>query len=51
MTKQENKVLKASAELWNQFLKLPVQYKDDQNDFRFHLHALQNIILARKNKK
>lgn len=48
MTKKENNLLNLTAKTWNAFLKLPVYNGDDLNDFRFHIHALQNIILARK---
>lgn len=48
MTDQENKVLDLSAQLWNEFVKLPVMHADDNNDFRFHIHALQNMIYARE---
>lgn len=32
----------------NEFLKLPVMHEDDNNEFRYSIHALQNIILARE---
>ena len=48
MTDQEIKVLDVSADLWNEFLKLPSMHPDDQNEFRLNLHALQNIIYARE---
>jgi hypothetical protein len=47
MDEAEKRVLDLSGDLWNRFLQLPVQHPDDQNEFRHHLHALQNIILAR----
>lgn len=48
MTPQELKVIEQTKEAWNAFIELPVQHQDDYNDFRFHIHALQNIILARE---
>lgn len=48
MTDQEKKVLELTKDVWNDFLKLPEQHKDDEHDFRFHIHALQNIVLARE---
>lgn len=50
MTEQEQKVLDLSASLWNSFIKLNEQdfvHPDEVNEFRFHIHALQNMILAR----
>lgn len=47
MTEQELDVLEKSRELWDEFLKLPVIHPDDQNEFRLHLHAIQNIVMAR----
>lgn len=44
---KERAVLNITADLWNAFLELKVMHNDDQEDFRFHLHALQNIIYSR----
>ena len=51
MTPQENKVLDISADLWNEFVKLPMLHKDDNNEFRFHIHAIQNMIMARPQQR
>lgn len=48
MTDQEKKVLELTKDVWNTFLELPEQHEDDEHDFRFHIHALQNIVLARE---
>jgi hypothetical protein len=48
MTDLEFKAINATKEVWNAFLLLPVVHPDDQNDFRHHVHALQNIILSRE---
>lgn len=48
MTPQEIKALDSTKEAWVAFMQLPVMHTDDQNDFRYHIHALQNIILARE---
>jgi hypothetical protein len=48
MTQEEVKVLHYLKETWNEFNKLPKVHNDDINDFRHHIHALQNIILARE---
>jgi len=52
MTKQDE-TLKISADLWNSFLEIPKEeiHQDDTNDFRFHIHALQNILYTQKYKK
>ena len=51
MTKKETIVLTNLAKAWNTFLKLKVLHADDMNDFRFHIHGAQNIILARRSLK
>lgn len=43
----EVNVLNLSADLWNEYIKLPKLHEDDLPDFKLHLHALQRIILAR----
>jgi len=52
MSKQKE-VLEMSAKLWNLFLEIPEEEKhsDDTNDFRFHIHAIQNILFAQEYKK
>lgn len=47
MTPEEREILHDAGELWNKFILLPPEHPDDQNDVRFHVHAIQNIILAR----
>ena len=47
LTNEEKAVLAALVVAWETFLKIPVEHADDKNDFRFHLHALQNLIAAR----
>lgn len=46
----QDKVLDKSRELWDEFMKIPQSqmHPDDTNDFRHHLHALQNIMYAQK---
>lgn len=48
----EEAVLDSLAAVWNDFCKLPQEYEagghnDDTADFKFHLHALQNIVASR----
>jgi len=47
MTDQEQKVLNLTSELWGEFLRLPGGHDDDVPDFRFHIHGIQRIIIAR----
>jgi hypothetical protein len=47
MTEKEVKIMQDLGECWNQFLSLPEKHPSDKQDFMFHIHALQNIILAR----
>ncbi len=43
----EDAVLNTLADAWNQFCALEVLHPSDAGEFVLHLHALQNIILAR----
>ncbi len=45
---QEEIVMQKIIETWNEFLKLNVLHPDDTNEFRFHIHAIQNIVIARE---
>ncbi len=52
LTAQENKVLQASKELWEQFQKLQsaepmINHMEDQSDMLHHVNAIQNMIFAR----
>lgn len=47
MTEQEQAVMQKLAEAWNEFLKMEQCHTDEVNDFRFHVHALQAMVLAR----
>ena len=48
MSEEEKKVIHASAELWNALLKLEKYHPDDIHDLRFHIHAIQHIIMSRE---
>lgn len=48
MNEEEKKVIDVSAELWNSFLKLEKYHPDDIHDVRFHIHAIQNIVMGRE---
>lgn len=47
LTQKENDLLNLTAEVWNNFLMLPVQHPDEVNEFRFLLHQLQKSIMYR----
>lgn len=47
LTQEEKKLLNKTAEVWNEWQKLPVIHPCDQREFEFYLHSLQNIILSR----
>ena len=47
MTEQEKGILKALADVWNLFMDLPEEHPDDRNDFRYHIHRLQDMVAAR----
>lgn len=48
MNENEKNAIAASAELWNAFLKLEQYHPDDVQDVRFHIHAIQSIIMQRE---
>ena len=47
LSDRERHVLDLSGDFWNAFLELRSEHPSDQTDVMFHLHAIQNIILAR----
>jgi len=51
MNREEKKAMELSAELWNQFRQLPELHQDDIHEFRFHIHAIQNMIMARPEQR
>lgn len=48
MTKEELKLFEKTGDLFIEYKKLPELHPDDLIDFKFHIHALQNIILSRQ---
>lgn len=48
MNEEEKNAIAASAELWNAFLKLEQYHPDDVHDVRFHINAIQSIIMSRE---
>ncbi|KQX35322.1 hypothetical protein ASD04_14875 [Devosia sp. Root436] len=51
MTNEERAVMQKLVEAWNAFVALPVEHPDDANEFRFHIHALQNSLLSRPTRR
>jgi len=47
MTPQEIDVVTKLANSWIAFHKLPVMHPSDRAEFVHHVHALQNIVMAR----
>lgn len=47
LTPAEEDVLKKTMDLWNAILQLPEDHHDDVKDFRFHVHAIQNLVASR----
>lgn len=47
LTEQEQEVIDLSVKLWNEFLKLPIQHMDDNNEMRRDIHDIQNRIFSR----
>ncbi len=43
----ERMLLETNAAMWNGFCRLPKQYPTDTADMRYHVDAINNIILAR----
>jgi len=48
MTEAEIAILNKLGGAWNLFQRLPDHHPSDLEDFTFHVHALQNMILARE---
>jgi hypothetical protein len=51
MTEKELIALHLTKDLWKAFVVLPVQHPDDLTEFRIHIHAIQNMILAREGSR
>lgn len=46
-TKEEKECLDLLAQAWNAWLQLPVIHVSAEQDFPFHIHALQDMLMAR----
>ena len=47
LTDQEAKVAQLLGDVWNEYLKLPIEHPMGQKEFCSAIHACQNIVLAR----
>lgn len=47
MTPEEIEIMELTKEVWSKFLQLPEQHPADATELNFHIHAIQNIVLAR----
>jgi hypothetical protein len=47
MTEQEREIVETLGDIWNLFLKLPVEHPMGRVEFAKNLHALQNHVAAR----
>lgn len=48
--KPEDKTIQHLVDAWNQYQAVDNKHPDDLNDFRFHIHALQNLLYVHKYK-
>jgi hypothetical protein len=54
MTKNEHKALLITSDLWNVWQDIEKEERlnaDDNTDFRYHLHRLQDMIMSRDHKR
>jgi hypothetical protein len=47
LTKDEEYLVKYLGSAYDLFIKLPVQHSEDQDDFRWMIHRLQDMVAAR----
>jgi hypothetical protein len=47
MTEEEKLLMDLTGDVFNRFLALPELHPSDAPEFAVHIHALQNMILAR----
>lgn len=47
MTDAERALVMALAKVWDDFLRLPEEHVDDNQEFRQGIHAVQRMILSR----
>lgn len=47
MTPEEWDVYSDLSDAWNQFIKLPVLFPNDNADFAYHINALKSLVMSR----
>lgn len=47
ITTEEKDVLDITVDIFNKFQIMPQLHPDDLTDFKYHVHAIQNLILCR----
>lgn len=48
MQAEEKEILEETSKLWNMVLQLEEYHPDDIPEMRFHIHAIQRIIMSRE---
>lgn len=51
VTEREKQLLNITADLWNTYLKLPIEHSDDTDTFRGLIHQIQSHILMRSARR
>ncbi len=51
LTEQERLVVTKLAEVWNEYVKLPREHPDDDDEFRESMHRAQLLVLARPGRR
>lgn len=51
LTEQERTVVNKLVEVWNEYVKLPREHPDDDDEFRGSIHRAQLQILARPGRR
>lgn len=51
LTPEERKAMLHLVEVWNNFVKLPIQHNDDISEFRHGIHRLQHLLMIRPTRR
>ena len=51
LTEQEAKIARMLGEVWNEYLRLPVEHPMDQQEFCKAIHTCQDMVLARSGRR
>jgi hypothetical protein len=47
LTEQEKLVLKLTADLWNEYMKLPETHISERSELQLFIHQIQHLIAVR----